>query len=67
MITPNVPYRLTAKTQREGDYGLPKYGVVMINELDENMADRLLAAGLVKKKQISPMPTATLKHAEEKR
>lgn len=62
IITTNVPYRVTSKTQKEGEYGLAKYGVVMISEANENMADKLLAAGLVKKKQ--PLSTG-LRQTEE--
>ena len=51
IIASNVSYRVTAKEQKESEPGFAKFGIVMINEGNENMADKVMAAGLAVKKQ----------------
>ena len=68
IVASNVPYKVTAKERKESEPGFAKFGVVMINEANENIADKLLAAGLGRKKQSVASGTSVgVKKPEEKR
>ena len=51
VIPPNAMYTVTAKEVKESEPGFAKFGIVMINEANENVTDKLLSAGLAVKKQ----------------